>query len=415
MRWAVLAELAACALLYALTRRSRPAAPNARTLLAVSFLALALVSALWSATPGLTAARALSLAALFATAGAIAYGARGRPEVVAYVLLGVLAGAAVVAVGGLVHLAWSPDNALVPATRQSPSRFNGLGANPNTMALLLAIALPLALWALLEARSRLGKALAAGTLLLFAASLAASGSRGALLGALAGVLALVLALEPRGRLRPALALAAVAVFALGVGAMQLPQPAERDPVLNPEFGRPFPLGPRDAQFTLPLENEIGFPSPHATPFQRTLLTTSGRTVAWSGAVDQIRERPLLGYGFGTEERVFVDRFYLFYSSLVESSYLGTMLQLGLAGLVLLSALLLAVLAGGWRSLRRRDGPARTVAAACLGVLACGLVLALTQSFLTSVGSPAAAPFWLCAFLLGTAAAGEVREREGDEG
>ena len=46
-----------------------------------------------------------------------------------------------------------------------------------------------------------------------------------------------------------------------------------------------------------------------------------------------------------------------------------------------------------------------MAAACAGVFAGGVVLAVTQSFLTSVGSPATAPFWLCAFLLAALCAG----------
>jgi hypothetical protein len=41
-----------------------------------------------------------------------------------------------------------------------------------------------------------------------------------------------------------------------------------------------------------------------------------------------------------------------------------------------------------------------VAAACAGVVLCGLVIAVTQSYLTTAGSVIAAPFWLCAFLLG---------------
>src|SRR5207342_2375095 len=94
----------------------------------------------------------------------------GRPREVGAVLLGALAGAVCVALAGLLSLAIDSDRAIVPATTQSPARYTGLGANPNTMAMVLAIAAPLALWALLEARSRRGKGAAAAVLLLLLGS-----------------------------------------------------------------------------------------------------------------------------------------------------------------------------------------------------------------------------------------------------
>lgn len=413
MRWVMLAGLTVVALAYAGTRLGRRFRPNAFVWLTVAFLTLALASAAWSPNAALTLGRATTLLLLFVAAGAIAFGTGGSERAARQVLLALLVGAAAVAVGGGIDLVLEPDRALIPATTGSPARYNGLGGNPNMMAMLLAIGLPLAVWAFLESRSVLGKAACVVVFLVFDASLVASGSRGALLGSAAGVAALGLALPFERRLRGALAAGAVGLLVLNLGLTQLPQRAERNPVLNPEFGTRLPLGPMDAQFILPLESEIGYPAEdaEAEARPRSLFSTSGRTEAWEGALGQAFERPALGYGFGTEDRVFVDRFYTFYSSNVENSFLGTALQVGLVGLGLLLALIGSLVTYGVRALASLSGPARSVAAACLGVVAAGLVLGLTQSYLTSVGNPSAAPFWLSAFLLAALSTGSAPRSE----
>jgi hypothetical protein len=404
VRWAALVLLVAAALGYALTRRPRRAPIGPAPLLASALLALAFVSALWSSDTGLTVGRAASLLLLFLAAWALAYGSEGRPVAVGQVLLGLLAGAAAIAVGGLLNLWADSDRALVPATLATPARYNGLGGNPNTMAMLLAATLPLAAWAFAEARSTRGKAAAAAVFLLLDGSVAASGSRGASIAAFVGLLVLVPALARDRRHGLLLAVGATALLVVNVGVMEIPPNAERDPVFNTEFGDTRPIAPADLQAKLPLENEIGFPTPTTQLRRRELLDTSGRTKAWEGAFRQAAERPLLGYGFGTEERVFVDRYYVFLSDRVENSFLGALLQLGVVGLAGLLALLGAIVAGGWRAIRTADPERRRAAAACLGVVAAGLALAVTQSFLTSVGSPATPPFWLSALLLAALAA-----------
>jgi hypothetical protein len=410
VRWALLAELCALALCYAALRfwAERPvrAASVARArrhvtvvlLLAALAVGLALLSAAWSARPGLTLGRALTLAVLLVTCSALAYGTGGRHDAVGQLLLGVLAGAAVLGLGGLVTLVLDPDRALIPATIGQPALYNGLGSNPNALALLFAVALPLSAWAFVEAQSRAGKALAAVLFLLFDGSLTASGARGAILGALVGVAALVCALSLSRRRRVALVGAAAALLVVNVVAWELPPTAERNPVLHPEFGATVPINDRDAQFIRPLENEIALGG-LARRIETGVLGSSGRVQAWAGALRQAWERPLLGYGFGTEERVFVDRYYPFIGDRPENSFVGIVLQLGLAGLGVLLGLLAAVLTPALSRLRVLAGDERRVAAVCLAAVACGLVLALTQSYLTSVGSTAMFPFWLAAFLL----------------
>ena len=88
--------------------------------------------------------------------------------------------------------------------------------------------------------------------------------------------------------------------------------------------------------------------------------------------DQAAERPIAGYGFGTEDTVFVDRFYSFDGGFVENTYLGLFLQLGAAGLGAARRARSRRSSGVRRALVRRlprggSGPA----AAALGVLARG--------------------------------------------
>jgi hypothetical protein len=184
--------------------------------------------------------------------------------------------------------------------------------------------------------------------------------------------------------------------------------------------QPVPFSPRDAETVMPLKDEISFPRRGQPQRQRSLFDSSGRFDAWRGVLDQAGQRPVAGYGFGTEERAFVDRYFFHYSTRIENSFLATLLQLGVVGLALLVALLGALVAPAWRA-RASVAPASLrVASAAAGALVAGIGLAVTQSFLTSVGSPATAPFWISAFLLaalGTATAkdrSQLEEREHDE-
>jgi hypothetical protein len=242
-------------------------------------------------------------------------------------------------------------------------------------------------------------------------SIVASGSRGAIVGALAGSL-VVLLVTVRRRVLAAGAIAALVVTSLAV--TQVPQPAEINPVgRNPEFGRTLPVSPLDVSAWFPLENEIGSPRP-GSRLRRTLFSTGGRAAAWKGALEQYAERPLAGFGFGTEELVFVDRYALFLSTRIENSFIATLLQLGPLGLGLLIAAV-AVPFWAWVRSRPASGARWALGAACAGVVTSGVVVGFTQSFITSVGSPATVPFWLCLFALsGLAARPEPRQREGDE-
>ena len=397
MRTFVLVELAALGLAYlGVTRARLRLLPGA--VVTAAFTLLALVSTLWSPHVGLTVDRALGFAALVLAAAALALGAVERPRVAAQLMLALVAATALIAVAGVVELFNAYDQAVLPATKQQGARYNGIGQNPNQIPMLIALTLPFALWAARESRGRM-RAVAVAVVLLLTGSLVASGSRGALAAAFAGCLVYLLAVVPQRR--KLVVAAATALFVITILATQLPQPAAENPVgLYPEFGSTPKLGPKDLNGGLPLESEFGFPGENVDPGKtRTLFFTSGRLQAWETAVEQGLERPIAGYGFGTEDETFVDRSYLFVSQAVENSFIGVFLQLGSVGVVLLLVALALPLAAWWR-VRSELGPERgEYAAACAGAVVAGIVLAVPQSYLTSVGSPPTAAFWIAFFLL----------------
>jgi O-antigen ligase len=359
-RWVCLFVLLGLAVVYAVATLSRRRVPWTFVALAAGLVVLALVSAAWSVDAWLTVRRAGSFAVLFAIAAALL---AATPAAVRRLLTGLLGGAVAVGIAGLGMLAFDYDAAVQPASTQYPARFQGFEQNPDTAALLFALVVPVAVYLLLRARTWVARAAAAAPLLLFVGSITASGSRGPMVAALAGTLVVVLT-AAGGRTRLVLAGAAVAVFAACLGISRIPQ------------AKPAP------------------PSQPGTPvIRRTFFTSSGRRAAWSGAIHQAEERPVAGYGFGTEARVFVDRYANFESDLPENSYIGLALQLGVAGL----ALLLSVAAAALGPFAR--APSGGIEAACAGVVAAALVVAVTQSYLFSVGNIGALTAWVSLFLL----------------
>lgn len=410
LRWVGLFALAALALVYAYRRRGSLRLLRIYGASSV-FLALVFVSAAWSASPWLTTARSAALGVLFVACGALAYATAGRADAVARMLHGVLAATAAVGVGGLLVLLFRHDRAVVPATTDLPARYQGLGGGPDTAMMVLAVGVPLAAHALLEG-SRLRWRLAAGAVMaLLIGSIVASGSRGALAAAFGGLLVYTVVVVAGIRRRALAAAAVLALFGLALFISRLPEP-NRPQQATPADGtatlaaHSSSRGPRylDANEYLRLQDEIGHPpfGEAAGRLPHTIFGTSGRAEAWQGAIDQGSQRPLLGYGFGTEARVFFERFVNFNSAVPENSYLGLFLQVGLVGLAAFLVLVGLLLASGARALRRLQGRELRVAAACAGGLVVGLILCFFQSYIYAVGNNATAAVWICGFLLAAA-------------
>lgn len=424
-RWVALFALLVVAA-GALVVRRVPLRVTPVALAAGALAVLGLASAAWSVLPGLTVQRAGTFAVLLLATALVGLLA-AQDAALARRLLEALGGAtAVLALLGILHYLVDPDIAVQAAEVTSGSRFRGIGENPNTLPMLFAVVLPAAGWLAATASRRLVAAGWIAVAVLLLGSISASGSRGAMIGA-APALALVLVLCMRGRVLAVALAATVAAFAVAVAGTSVSKPLPASPapvaaVPGGAAGEPLasPSGlaalvaadGRPADVVLDLghdPNEIGRarPGQASVAIRRTLFGSSGRAQAWDGGLRQSLDRPLLGFGFGTEDRVFLDRYYVFESTRIENSFLGFWLQIGVAGLlafVAVLAVLAARLLRGWRELRRTPGPA--VAAA--GIVLSGAVMAIPQSYVYSVGNVATAAFWAGAFVLGSAVLREAR-------
>lgn len=423
LKWVALGLLLAVAL-FDIVRRKAPRLPWLVYLAAGAIPGLAIVSSAWSVVPRHTFVHSLAFAVEIVGAVAVAQAAVARSGALERVVLAVVAGAGAVALAGFLLAAVSYGDAVQGSGTGAAERFRGIGENPNTVPLLFALVLPLAAWCLWRwwqvpwARAVIGV-----TLALMVATIAWSGSRGALIAALIGTLVASLTAR-RLTIRLVWAAATVAVFAVSfvsreVGSPAIPEAAPAPllaapkPQPTPAAGTPATAAGGSGSGTVPAakpsapgalaglfpissrrEDEVGNPSLSKIG---SASTGSGRLEVWRSTIRIANRRPLLGYGFATENTVFVDRFYFFQGSYVENSYIGAYLQLGLLGVLLLigglAVLLLLVL------LRFRRLAVQPLAFSCAGVVAAGLTLGAAQSYVYAPGNIGSSTLWLGALLL----------------
>jgi hypothetical protein len=416
-RWLALVVLLAIATCLAFTLRStlRLTAP----LIASGFLCgVALVSTAWSVLPRLTFERAVSFALLVAALGLLAMAAANNRELARRLMIALLLGAVALAFAGILFYIVDPGRAVQAATASSGSRFIGIGQNPDTLPLLYGVTVPVGVWLTFTATTVRGWRVWGGATLLLLASISASGSRGALIGAAPASFLVTVLTHQRDRLPKALAITAAAMAASVAGtALSVPAPAPKVPTAVAGVGASggATLADRYGSIDAPTlrglvapdgslrvhvpelsadPNEVGRPrlGQPLTQSIRTLFGSSGRAQAWVGGIEQSRKRPFFGFGFGTEERVFIDHFYIFQSARIENSYLGFWLQTGLLGVaafVTVLVLLAARLVRFWPQIRARTEPGT----AAVGIAVAGAAMAVPQSYAYSVGNVATATFW----------------------
>jgi O-antigen ligase len=389
-RWVLIALLFAFACVRAAVAREWSFPPAVASAIAL-FCGLGLVSTAWSVHPRGTLERAVGEIVVVSALGLLAGCIRGRPALRTRLLDGVLLAGAVVALAGFLYWLAEPSRGAIAATVEYPSRYQGIEENPNTAALLLAIAMPLALARALAARNLLGRVGYTLVLAGLAASISASGSRGGLLGGFVGSLAVVALAPARPRLRAGIAVAVVAALVVAAWAMTIPQAL-------PAVAAPGPPthATRNAEKTLPLSQEIGNPwwTRRAGGYRRSLFNTSVRLRALRGSIHEALGRPLLGFGFGAEQWAFVNRYYAFSSGNPENGYVGMFLQTGFIGLALFLVMLgFCVVPPLVDCLRRWAAGADARLVAALGAAAAGLVMGLSQSFFHGPGGIAYVAFW----------------------
>lgn len=372
------------------------------------FLGLCVVSAGWSTSLHATIGRSAGEIVAVVGAAALAGIASRRPQLSGRLAEGIMLAGAIVAVGSVVYWIAEPSGywgAYQQASVQYPARFRGLEFNPNTLAMLLAIEMPLAVGAAVDTRRRTWMRVSAlGVLVICVVELALSGSRGGLLAGFGASFVTALLLPAARRLRVGLAGAVVIVLVIAAYASTIPKALPQSSVHR---GPPAPhtVG-IDAERVLPLEAEVGNPwwTHRRTSLHRAFFNTSVRGRALTGSVHRALERPLLGWGYGNEINAFVNRYYGFDSQNPENGYVGILLQLGVVGLVLFICAIGAAFVAGVRACIRHPD---TTGAALSGASAAGILLGLSQSYFHGPGGIAFVAFW--AALLLTSVLGPRRE------
>lgn len=339
----------------------------------IAFVALAYLSAVYSIEPTTTFARTSSLlifyAAIFGAAWALS-DKRGEEVVVRNLLTCgfVVFGLSLVA---LLYPSWSFPYYL---------RFQGVMGNPNALGLLVALVLPLAFWAAIERRQRRYWLLIAVMLL----DLILSQSRLELLTTSVGTAYYLFNAVLNRRHAVVIAIGGLVIlniiltqfsFVLLTGSPRTPG----DYSVNSWVAQ-WQDNPRNIEWA----------------------SGSGRFVAWQYGVQYLAERPLTGFGFGTEDQIYVYHGVRpgstpFSGLYFHNSYLGLALQVGILGALIFFAPLLKLAVAELRhNGAYSENPLRF---ALRGVLLAGLASALFESWLYSMGNAFAFPFWTCVMLL----------------
>ena len=449
-RWGALLVTAILAGLFALARPTPVRIPLIPAASATFLGVLTLVSASWSVQPKLTIERAISFGAVLVVGGLLAIGSAGIARERERLLFGIASGAALVAVAGLVLLVVARNDAIVwwqPGS--APTRYRGFGENANTVALLASLATPAAAWAALEASTVRLRRIGLALFVLVFGSVVASESRGAIV---ASGIALVffVGLLPRPIVERAKLLGGVAILivlavAIGslrfVGNTQIQTVAASEPSVTTTTTAPatVPATQPTVSTTTPAaepatsgisfthpegqvsplaiyppdrSGELGHPFLTGVGGSVSAFTSSGRIAAWRGALRTAQERPLFGFGFGTEDRVFVDRYYIFQGARPENAYIGWLLQVGVAGLLAFAIFGLSLLWAVIRVIPRLEGQTRSAPLALAAVTLGGFLAAFFQSYVYAAGNLAVLTFWVAALALATTTITEETAKRG---
>lgn len=258
---------------------------------------------------------------------------------------------------------WALGTTVIPSVLigggADAGRFSGMFDNPNTLALTSLFTLCLGL-------GLVGKGLAAfpvlATMLASVVALLLTETRTAII-AFAAALAVVLLKQLTRKSRIPLtviggtwaACCALCVILLTRGRLPLPAVAERF---------------------------VG----------NDLASLNTRNLAWEYALDLWGLRPFSGYGFRLGELAFQQNRSLtaFTRDGTHNSYLQTLLEVGIVGMIPFALLILTILVAILRC------PAKGAGAGVVALLVAGLISATTESFMLGVGVSMSWVFWLTA-------------------
>lgn len=334
--------------------------PARLVVLAMYYLAgLGVVSTLWSYVPSVTLQQSIALG-LFAVLVHLlvthrwVHPARISGDLaVAYVVL---------ATAGVASVAAAVIG--IPEATGFNGRVQGIFSNPNELALVAAIALPLG-WAVYGATRRLRYLLPMPVL----------------------VVAVLLS-ETR-----------TAVVAVIVGVLWVALRA----VWHPRYTAPVALGAVITGVLLTLTSAGGVAVQALSRFtseQGSASTLGSRTLAWSDAVRLWSDRPLQGWGLQAGEALFTAvqgaPGFSFFRPSVHNSYLQLLLELGLLGAAGMLVLLAVVVGAAARR------PLTGMSAGLVALAVAGLAIQVTESAAFGTGQLYPYVYWPCviALLLG---------------
>jgi len=243
------------------------------------------------------------------------------------------------------------------------NRFMGYFSNPNFVGILSAILIPIILWKALEKDEMWAKFL----LFIVVISLLLSGSRSGLLGSVIGIGYYIFMVKKEWRV-PTLfltVLSLVLIYTIG------------EDIFTGLFSY-LRLNLRSGSGNLPSWDAI----------------SSGRGEQWRIMWSLFKNKPFTGYGFGTEDLLFRELEVGFTGRglYAHNSFLGIAVQVGIFGASLLFYPIFHLI---FSTVENEIN----ISVALKGVLIGGLVASFFESWIYSVGSAYAFPFWICLVLL----------------
>lgn len=322
-------------------------------LAAIIFIAYAFLSAAYSPFPSLTLERSTTVLVLYISVFWIIwkYAYEQGPQKVIYLMLNVMR---LIFIVSFLMIFVFPQRVFLSG------RFSGIFQNPNSLGIACAVFLPLVLWQFLETKKRT-------VLFLFffmLTGLFLSASRNSIN---ASVIALGYFIYVRSKkYKPLIFFTSVSLILILVWVIQT-------------------------------SAKLFF---HAYYRAETISSIGGRIGIWPIALNLITLKPILGYGFGVEERIFSFKHAMLagqLASYTHNSYLGILLQLGIAGFALFFIPLFILLFKELFS--RQDTPVPSLRYALRASFIAGLLCAIFESWVYSVGNAQAFPFWIMVMLL----------------
>lgn len=322
--------------------------------IAIIFIVYAFLSALYSSHPKETIERTITISVLYLSVFWIIwkYAYIKGPDRIVSIMLQVML---LVCIGSFLMIFIGP---IRPFTT---GRFTGIVYNPNSLGIICAIHLPLSLWQYLETKRK--PALFLFILMLLALLL--TSARGSMT---ASVISLGYFIYARSqKYRPLIFSLAISLILILIWAIE---------TLLKEF----------FAFYIRADN---------------IPMLGGRLHIWPVALQLITEKPFFGYGFGTEEFLFVLKKHTmlgYHIYLTHNSYLGMTLQLGVVGAIIFF-LPLFILSFKELFSKRTDEAVPLLRYALRATLIAGLICAFYESWIYVVGNPVAFPYWIAVMLL----------------